>query len=111
MRAQPSDSLRERAADITNDAKTPEDQVRALYNFLSTRTRYVGIDFGIGRYQPHPAEEVFANQYGDCKDKDTFSRRCFVRKVFSRPCADRRRYHTGGGCAFPRRIQPRNHYR
>jgi transglutaminase-like putative cysteine protease len=31
----------------------------------------VGIDFGVGRYQPHAAAEVLANQYGDCKDKDT----------------------------------------
>jgi tetratricopeptide (TPR) repeat protein len=70
-RAQPNDALRARAAEITRDAKTPEDQVRALYTFVSTRTRYVGIDFGIGRYQPHPAAEVLANNYGDCKDKDT----------------------------------------
>jgi tetratricopeptide (TPR) repeat protein len=70
-RAQPNDALRARAAEITKDAKTPEDQVRALYTFVSTRTRYVGIDFGIGRYQPHQAAEVLANNYGDCKDKDT----------------------------------------
>jgi transglutaminase-like putative cysteine protease/Flp pilus assembly protein TadD len=70
-RAQPNDALRARAADITKDAKTPEDQVRAIYTFVSTRTRYVGIDFGIGRYQPHPASEVLADNYGDCKDKDT----------------------------------------
>ena len=27
--------------------------------------------FGIGGYQPHRAEEIFANRYGDCKDKVT----------------------------------------
>lgn len=70
-RAQPNDALRARAAEITKDARTPEDQVRAIYSFVSTRTRYVGIDFGIGRYQPHAAAEVLANNYGDCKDKDT----------------------------------------
>jgi tetratricopeptide (TPR) repeat protein/transglutaminase-like putative cysteine protease len=70
-RAQPNDTLRARATEITKDAKTPEDQVRAIYTFVSTRTRYVGIDFGIGRYQPHAATEVLANNYGDCKDKDT----------------------------------------
>ncbi len=70
-RAQPTDSLRARAAEITKDAKTPEEQARAIYTFVSTRTRYVGIDFGIGRYQPHAAAEVLANNYGDCKDKDT----------------------------------------
>ncbi len=70
-RAQPNDALRARAAEITKDAKSPEDQVRAIYDFVSLRTRYIGIDFGVGRYQPHAAAEVLANQYGDCKDKDT----------------------------------------
>jgi predicted Zn-dependent protease len=67
----PTDAIRARAGDLTKDAKTPEDQVRALYEYVSTQTRYVGIDFGIGRYQPHLAAEILANQYGDCKDKDT----------------------------------------
>jgi len=69
--AQPNDALRARADEIAKDAKTPEDQVRAIYGFVSSRTRYVGIDFGIGRYQPHAAAEVLADGYGDCKDKDT----------------------------------------
>ena len=33
--------------------------------------RYIGVAFGIGRYQPHSAETVLDNQYGDCKDKHT----------------------------------------
>ena len=33
--------------------------------------RYVGVSFGIGRFRPHSASEVLANQYGDCKDKHT----------------------------------------
>ena len=45
--------------------------MRAIYEFVSSKIRYVGIDFGVGRYQPHEASEVLANQYGDCKDKDT----------------------------------------
>jgi tetratricopeptide (TPR) repeat protein len=67
----PTDAIRAKANDLTKDARTPEDQVRALYQYVSTQTRYVGIDFGIGRYQPHLAAEILANQYGDCKDKDT----------------------------------------
>ena len=70
-RAQPTDAVRAKADELTRDAKTPEQQVRALYQFVSARVRYVGIDLGIGRYQPHPAAEVLATQYGDCKDKDT----------------------------------------
>jgi len=33
----------------------------------------VGIDFGIGRYQPHTATEVLANNMATAKDKDTCS--------------------------------------
>ncbi len=70
-RAAATDALRAQAEEITHDAKTPEAQVQAVYSFVATHIRYVGIDFGIGRYEPHAAAEVLANQYGDCKDKDT----------------------------------------
>jgi transglutaminase-like putative cysteine protease/tetratricopeptide (TPR) repeat protein len=70
-RAEPGDAIRAKADELTKGAKTPEDQVRALYSYVSQHNRYIGIDFGIGRYQPHGAAEVLANQYGDCKDKDT----------------------------------------
>lgn len=82
-RSEPTDAIRAQAENLTKDAKTPEEQMRALYNFVSTHTRYVGIDFGIGRYQPHTAAEVLANQYGDCKDKDTLLEALLRAKGFS----------------------------
>ncbi len=45
--------------------------MKALYSYVSTQFRYIGVSFGIGRYQPHGAAEVLANQYGDCKDEHT----------------------------------------
>jgi predicted Zn-dependent protease len=69
--AVPTDALRAQADELTREAKSPEEQIQALYSFVSTHIRYVGIDFGVGRYHPHAAAEVLANQYGDCKDKDT----------------------------------------
>lgn len=81
--AEPNEALRVRADQITAGSKTPEDQVRALYAFVSEHTRYVGIDFGIGRYQPHSAAEVLADQYGDCKDKDTLLEAMLRAKGFS----------------------------
>jgi tetratricopeptide (TPR) repeat protein/transglutaminase-like putative cysteine protease len=83
QQAQPNDALRARAADLTKDAKSPEDQVRNIYDFVSAQTRYVGIDFGIGRYQPHAAAEVLADGYGDCKDKDTLLEALLRAKGFS----------------------------
>lgn len=48
-----------------------EDIVRAIFTDVALHTHYVGVAFGIGRYQPHPADDVLANEYGDCKDKHT----------------------------------------
>ncbi len=81
--SRPTDAIKARAEDLAKDAKTPEDQVRAIYAYVSGHTRYVGIDFGIGRYQPHSAAEVLANQYGDCKDKDTLLEALLQAKGFS----------------------------
>jgi tetratricopeptide (TPR) repeat protein len=70
-RAKPSTKIQEKAAELTKGASDELAKIRALYNFVSTRYRYIGIAFGIGRYQPHAAAEVLENQYGDCKDKHT----------------------------------------
>ena len=70
-RSEPTPAIVRRANELTKDARTPDEVVRALYDFVSHQIRYVGIDFGIGRIQPHAAEEVMTYQYGDCKDKDT----------------------------------------
>ncbi len=70
-RVKPSPEVRAKAAELTKGAADDEARMRAIYNFVSTQFRYIGVSFGIGRYQPHAAAEVLANQYGDCKDKHT----------------------------------------
>jgi len=68
----PSDSqLQAKVAELTAGKATELEKVRAVYSYVSTQIRYIGVDFGIGRYQPHRAAEVLENQYGDCKDKHT----------------------------------------
>jgi hypothetical protein len=42
-----------------------------IAEFVQREIRYVGIEIGIGGYQPHAAADVFHNRYGDCKDKAT----------------------------------------
>ena len=63
--------IRAKAAELTKGLSSDDDRIRALYSFVSTRIHYVSLSFGIGRYQPHVAEEVRENEYGDCKDKHT----------------------------------------
>ncbi len=70
-RATPSVEVKAKAAELIAGNATDEDKVRALYGYVASQIRYIGVDFGIGRYQPHTAAEILANQYGDCKDKHT----------------------------------------
>ncbi|MCS6915295.1 MAG: DUF3857 domain-containing protein [Myxococcales bacterium] len=44
-------------------------KVRAIYNLVVRKTRYVGLEFGIHGYKPYKATQVFARKFGDCKDK------------------------------------------
>ena len=56
---------------LTTGATNFDAKVRALTAFLQSDVRYVGIEIGIGGFQPHPASDVFRSRYGDCKDKVT----------------------------------------
>jgi len=60
-----------KADELARGATSDSEKLHALYNFVSLKIRYVGIAFGIGRYQPHAAAAVLSNEYGDCKDKQT----------------------------------------
>jgi tetratricopeptide (TPR) repeat protein/transglutaminase-like putative cysteine protease len=60
-----------KAAELTKGLSNDDDKIRALYNFVSTHFHYISLSFGIGRYQPHAADDVLGNEYGDCKDKHT----------------------------------------
>jgi tetratricopeptide (TPR) repeat protein len=66
---EPTQEIQAKAKYLTAAAKTDEEKARILYNYVSSQFRYIGINFGIGRYQPHPALDVFQNGFGDCKDK------------------------------------------
>jgi hypothetical protein len=64
-------AIQAKAAALTKGLTTDEDKVRAIFNEVALHIHYVGLSFGIGRYQPHPADDVLSNEYGDCKDKHT----------------------------------------
>lgn len=70
-RTDPTPEIRAKAAELTVGKSSELEKMQAIYQYVSTNIRYVSLSFGLGRYQPHSAGEVFANQYGDCKDKST----------------------------------------
>ena len=70
-RRQTTPEIRQKVTELTANAPTPLDKIKALSAFVQSDIRYVAIEIGIGGYRPHPAADVFTNRYGDCKDKAT----------------------------------------
>ncbi|MCM8782868.1 MAG: DUF3857 domain-containing protein, partial [Candidatus Omnitrophica bacterium] len=64
-----SSAIKETVQKSTKEAKTPHEKAAALYNFCSRSIRYVAVAYGQAGYEPHHAEEIFFNKYGDCKDQ------------------------------------------
>ncbi len=70
-RRDPSPEIKQKVAALTASAATPLAKMQSLAAFVQSDIRYVAILLGIGGVQPHPATDIFANRYGDCKDKAT----------------------------------------
>jgi hypothetical protein len=73
-RAEASPEIKQQVATLTAGKNTQIEKMQAIGQFVQRDIRYVAIELGIGGWQPHPAPEVFAHHYGDCKDKATLTR-------------------------------------
>lgn len=68
-RAVATPEIRARAVELLAGHSQPMARIGALATFVQKEVRYVGIQLGIGGFQPHHAADVLRNRYGDCKDK------------------------------------------
>ena len=68
-RADPSPEIRAKTQALIQSRASEMDKAQAIYDYVSKDIRSVDLPFGAGPYQPHRAAEVFANHYGDSKDK------------------------------------------
>jgi transglutaminase-like putative cysteine protease len=66
-----NDAIREKVAALNDGLQSPEEKAAALFYYIEREIRYVSINLGQSAYEPAAAPEVFANKYGDCKDKST----------------------------------------
>ena len=68
---EPGDGIRELTSRLIEGIEDKKERLRRIYQWIRDNVRYVAIEIGKGGYQPHPAEEVLKNRYGDCKDMVT----------------------------------------
>jgi hypothetical protein len=73
-RVDASPGIKQEVATLTVSAPTQLAKMKAIAQFVQHDIRYVAIELGIGGWQPHPAPDIFAHRYGDCKDKATLMR-------------------------------------
>ncbi len=65
------DEVRRRAAEATKGLSDDRAKVRAVYDYVVEKTRYVALEFGIHGFKPYGSAQIFARGFGDCKDKAT----------------------------------------
>lgn len=61
--------IKEKAKELIKGKGSPEEKIRAIYNFCAKEIRYVAVEYGQAGFQPHKASDTLKNKYGDCKDK------------------------------------------
>jgi hypothetical protein len=66
-----SPALQQKVRELAPANLSMFERIKALATFAQRDVRYAAIEVGIGGFKPHPASEIFAHRYGDCKDKAT----------------------------------------
>jgi tetratricopeptide (TPR) repeat protein/transglutaminase-like putative cysteine protease len=67
----PTEEIQAASREILAGVKKGDElaAIRAIYGFVVSRTRYVGLEFGIHGFKPYKVDKVLARRFGDCKDK------------------------------------------
>jgi hypothetical protein len=64
-----SPSLQKKISEIKQKSSLPEQQTLEALRFVQDDIRYMGIEMGTNSHKPNHPNKVFAQRFGDCKDK------------------------------------------
>ena len=64
-------AIRQKTAELTKNAKSREEKITALFQFVSQQIRYMGLtpESEAPGYEPHDVTMTFHRRYGVCRDK------------------------------------------
>lgn len=65
----PTALLTQTAKSLVSGVKSEEEKLRRIFNFCAKEIRYVAVEYGKAGHEPHRAEDILINKYGDCKDQ------------------------------------------
>lgn len=64
----------QRVRQMTDTIPSAREKIKAVYQYMQQKTRYVAISEGIGGFQPMPVSDVDRFGYGDCKALSNYTR-------------------------------------
>jgi transglutaminase-like putative cysteine protease len=66
-----NETVKKFSSEITSNQQTDSEKLQNIYEWVRDHVRFIAVDIDMGGFKPHPATEIFRNQYGDCKDMTT----------------------------------------
>ncbi|MGJ8661015.1 MAG: DUF3857 domain-containing protein [Bacteroidota bacterium] len=64
-----SNELKKEVDTWTDGLASRDEILKVLFDRVANDVRYTGLEFGMSGWQPYNCNDVWRNQYGDCKDK------------------------------------------
>ncbi|MDP2922594.1 MAG: DUF3857 domain-containing protein [Candidatus Omnitrophota bacterium] len=64
-----SEEIKNFVKELIKGAGSDLEKARRIYEFCAQNVRYVAVEYGQSGHEPHKADDIFLNRYGDCKDK------------------------------------------
>ena len=61
--------IRKQALNLVKGSKTENEKIQKIFLFVAQKIRNVYLQLGLAGYEPHDADSVLVNRYGDTRDK------------------------------------------
>ena len=94
-------SVKQKLDELTANVTEPAEIVNIIYSYVKSNFKYVAIEIGMGAFIPSPANEVYLNKQGDCKDLSNFLSEALKYKGIESDIALAATFNHISDCDFP----------